>query len=83
MSVAITGHRETPLRRGAFRRFRGPDQEAEGLAAGLTDGRLTGVDGLLVVVVDGLLVVELHAPSARVAPNRSRARRDFTGGVLQ
>lgn len=73
---------ETPLRRGAFRTFPGPYQEAEGLASGLADGRLTGVDGAA-VVGDGLLVVELHAPSASVAPNRSRARRDFTGGVLQ
>ena len=69
-----------PSEEGRFVRF-GSDQEAEGLAAGLADGRLTGVDGAA-LVGDGLVVVELHAPSARVAPNRSRARRDFTGGVL-
>ena len=75
--------KKRPSEEGRFVRS-GPAQEAEGLAAGLADGAvLAGADGTVLVVGDGLLVVELHAPSARVALNRSRAKRDFTGGVLQ
>ena len=58
----------------------GQDGLASGLVTGLVSGLVTGA--VVGAPADGaeLLVVLLHAPTARVAARTSRASKDFTSG---
>jgi hypothetical protein len=58
----------------------GQDGLASGLVSGLSSGLVTGA--VVGAPTDGaeLLVVLLHAPTARVAARMSRASKDFTSG---